>query len=105
MSAELLADQLVHDLRISPALGAAHDLADEEAEQALLPAAVRLDLARMCREHLVDDRPELRGVRDGGLGEVAVGGEVGVARVRDRLQERSARDALAAVDQLAELVR
>ena len=44
------------------AAGLLHHLADEEAEQALLAAPVRLDLAGVGGEDRVDERLELGGV-------------------------------------------
>ena len=59
--------------------GLAHHLADEEAEHALLAAAVRLDLLRVGGEDGVDDRRELGLVADGGLRQVVVRGDRALA--------------------------
>src|SRR5215218_11159517 len=84
---ELLAHELVDDARVCPAVRPLHHLADEEAEQAVLAAAIRLDLTLVLREHLVDDRLELRRVGERLLLEVRIRLEAVVSRVRDRLVE------------------
>ncbi len=56
---QLLTEELVDDLGIRLPAGLLHHLADEEAEQALLAAAVRLDLAGVGGEDGVDERLEL----------------------------------------------
>src|SRR5665647_1614219 len=50
---EPLAEQRVDDLRVRRALRLLHHLPDEEAEHALLAAAVGLDLLRVRCEHRV----------------------------------------------------
>src|SRR6185436_3854632 len=104
-SAQLGADELAHDARIRAAAGLLHHLADEEAEEALLAAAVLLDLPRVGSEDPVDERPELGRVGDGLLRQVRLGGEAGVARTRHRLVECLPRDAVARLDELRELGR
>src|SRR5438034_1018353 len=69
---QLLAHPLVHDLRVRLPARLLHHLAHEEAEQALLAAAVGLDLLLVLAEDPVDHRVELAHVRDRGLGEVAL---------------------------------
>src|SRR5262249_17511663 len=66
---ELLAQQLVDDLRVRLALRLLHHLAHEEAEHALLAAAIRLDLCRARIEDAVDERLELGRVRNDRLRE------------------------------------
>src|SRR5215213_5774179 len=67
---ELLAQALVHDLRIRLALGLAHDLAHEEPEQSLLARAVLLHLCFVGGEDPLDHRVELALVGDHGLAHV-----------------------------------
>src|SRR5581483_6979512 len=96
-----LAKQLVHGLRIGLALRLLHHLADEEAEQALLARAVVLDLGEVRGENGVDQRRELRRLRDGDL----------LEQVVDRLRadephsllEGSAGDPAAGAEELREL--
>src|SRR5437764_7611688 len=102
---ELRADELADDARVGLTVRPLHDLADEEAEQPGLAAAIGLDLALVLREHLVDDRLELRRVRERLLREVRVGAEPLVSRVRDRVVEGLAWDLLACSDELCELTR
>ena len=102
---ELLAQPLADDARVGLAAGLLHHLADEEAEQALLAAAVLLDLAGVRGDHRVDDRVELADVADGLLGQVRLGAEALVAGVRERLVEGGARDLGAGRDELRELGR
>src|SRR5262249_38756424 len=64
LASQLLPQKLVDDLRISLALRLAHHRADEEAEHALLAAAVRLDLLWIRREDRVDHRHKLSLIRD-----------------------------------------
>src|SRR5262249_10300936 len=61
---QFLPQALVDDLRVRLAPGLLHHLADEEAEQALLAATVRLDLGLVLAEDPVDHRVELTGVAD-----------------------------------------
>ena len=51
---EPFAKEPVHDLGIGLALGAAHDLPDEETQETGLPAAVGGDLVGMVGDHAVD---------------------------------------------------
>src|SRR5581483_3090374 len=55
LRSKLLPQQPVDDLRVRLASGLLHDLADEEAEHALLAPAVGLDLLRVGDEYRVDD--------------------------------------------------
>src|SRR6266508_5793663 len=82
---QLLPHELADHLGVCLALRPLHHLADEEAEQPLLTAPVRIRLGGMRGEQLVDDRPQLRDVGQGGLAEVALRSEVGIARVGERL--------------------
>lgn len=54
-TAQLLGQQLIHQLRIRLALRSFHHLADEEAHDCLLPCAVLLNLFRIGRDSLIDD--------------------------------------------------
>ena len=76
---QLLPKQPVDDLRVGLALRLLHHLADEEAEHALLAAAVGLDLLRVRGDDGVDRRAELGLVADRGLREVVVGVDRAVA--------------------------
>ena len=57
LAGELLADEVGDDARVRLALRLLHHLADEEAEEALLAAAVGGDLARVLLQDPVDDGP------------------------------------------------
>src|SRR5215208_3748383 len=103
LRAQFLADPLVDDLRVRLALRLLHHLADEEAEQALLAAPERGDLARVRVEDLVDDRVELGGVGDGALREVRVGAEAVAGALGDRVQVDLARELAARRDHLRQL--
>src|SRR4029453_5125532 len=74
----LLPQELVDELRVRPALGLLHHLADEEAEKALLAGAVRLDLIRVRGQHLVDERLEVAGLSDLTVAEGALSRKDGV---------------------------
>ena len=60
LASKLLPQQPVDDLRVGLALRLLHHLADEEAEHALLAAAVGLDLLRVRGDHGVDHRARAR---------------------------------------------
>src|SRR5918996_656513 len=102
---ELRTHELVHDARVRLPLRLAYDLADEEAEEALLAVAVRGDLAGVGLQDRLDDRLELGRFGDGFLREVGVGGEAWLREFRNRLVEGRARYSLAGLDELRELPR
>src|SRR5207244_3315208 len=77
-----------------------HHLADKEAEQALLAAAISGDLALVCGEDLVDDRCKLAGVRDRRLGEVPVRTKARLCASRHGRRECLTRDLTATLDEL-----
>src|SRR5665647_2258596 len=90
---EPLAEQRVDDLRVRRALRLLHHLPDEEAEHALLAAAVGLDLLRVRCEHRVDRGTELRGVADRRPARVVGRGEARPRARGGRLGQRVAREA------------
>ena len=51
-------EEIIRDHRVCPALGLLHDLADEEAEQAVLALREVLGLLGVGRDDRVDDLPE-----------------------------------------------
>src|SRR5437660_9344784 len=63
---QLRAEQLLHLARVGPALRLLHHLADQGVDHALLAASELLDARRVCLDHLVDHRLELRAVADRG---------------------------------------
>src|SRR5262249_57581307 len=67
---QLLAQPLVDDLWVRLALGLAHHLADEEAEQALFAAAIGLHLRLVLAEDPVDHGIELGSVGPAPLAQV-----------------------------------
>src|SRR5258708_28440636 len=80
LSAELLLEALADNARVGLAAGFLHHLADEEAEQAFLAAAVGLDVAGVRCDDPVDERVQLGGVREGLLSQVRRGAKAFVAR-------------------------
>ena len=102
---ELRAHAFVDDARVGLAAGLLHHLADEEAEQALLAAAVLLGLLRVRGDDPLDHRIELGGVRDRLLRDMRVGAETGLTDLRERFVEDRARDRGARLHELRELCR
>src|SRR5215212_6864936 len=74
-AAQLLAQAVVHDLRVRLAARVLHHLSDKEAEQPLLAAAVIRDLLLVRAEDPVDYGVELVHVRDRRLRQIALGRE------------------------------
>src|ERR1700674_281987 len=66
--AQLLLQALADDARVGLAARLLHHLADEEPEQALLPAAVLRDLTGGSLENTLDDRVEIGDCSDHLLG-------------------------------------
>src|SRR5260370_32635201 len=60
---QLLAEHLIHQLRIGLTFGGFHHLADEEPEHGLLPRAILLELFGIRGNHLVDDLPQCESIR------------------------------------------
>src|SRR5262245_51710302 len=105
LGGELLAHELADDAGVRLPLRLLHHLTDEEAEEAVLAVAIRLNLAGARREDGVDDRLQLAAVRDGLLREIRVGREARLAELRDRFVEGRAWDPVARGEELRELVR
>src|SRR3954468_7713981 len=87
---QLLPQEPIDDLRVGLALRLAHHLPDEEAEHALLAAAVGRGLARVRGDDRLDHRYELRLVAQRGLREIRVGVDALCRGLRERLVERFA---------------
>src|SRR5207248_9626713 len=101
--AQLVAEKLVDDLRIRLSLCLLHHLADEEAEQPLLAAAVGLDLAGVAGEDAVDERLQFGSVADQRLAEIRLRAELRIAALRERAHERLTWDRRTRRDHLPQL--
>src|SRR6266403_3928147 len=86
LCAKLLPQQPVDDLRIGFPLRLLQHLADEEAEYALLAAAIRRNLIRVRHDDGVDRRLERRLVGRRALREKSVRCEAGAAALQDRVR-------------------
>src|SRR5262249_9561658 len=84
---EPLAPPLADHKPVGLAARLLHHLADKDPQQALLAASVLLDLVGVRGHDGVDDRVELADVAHCLLGEVRIGREARVARMRQRLVE------------------
>src|SRR5262245_18420731 len=104
LGVELCSDELGDDAWVGLPARLLHYLTDEEPEEAVLPTAVGFHLPGIRLEDARDDRLQLRLVGDRLLREVRVGGEAGLAELRDRLVEHTAGDEVARLDEPRELL-